>query len=67
MQTFRTLRAVKADAEKESRHYDWGRIGRAFTDTITADDTGSCYYHNADWKAIADESVRIITELGQRG
>jgi hypothetical protein len=45
---------------------DEQRLGREFTDALTEDDRGSCHYHQADWKEIADESVRIITEFGQQ-
>lgn len=44
----------------------WLRVGREFTESLTKEDMDSCYYHQADWKAIADESVRIITESGQQ-
>lgn len=60
------FKTMKADAEKESPRYDQERVGRAFADTLTTVDAGACHYHQADWKAIADESVRIITAFGQR-
>ena len=31
---------------------------------LTAADRTSCRYHNAEWRAIADESVRILEQLG---
>lgn len=40
------------------------KAGRAFLDSLTADNLASCRYHRANWKAIADESVKIITTLG---
>ena len=40
--------------------------GRLFLDTITPDDCASCRYHDGDWAAIADESVRIVEKLGVR-
>lgn len=43
------------------------RIGREFTAALTAEDAAACHFHQANWRAIADESVRIITELGPQG
>jgi hypothetical protein len=40
--------------------------GRLFLGTLTPDDRARCRYHEADWAAIADESVRIVEELGAR-
>lgn len=40
--------------------------GRAFLGTLTADDLRKCRYHDGNWKAIAEESVRIIDSLGPR-
>jgi hypothetical protein len=40
--------------------------GRLFLATITPEDCARCRYHDADWAAIADESVRIVEELGER-
>ena len=40
--------------------------GRAFLGTLTPDDLRACSFHDGDWKAIADESVRIIDVLGRR-
>ncbi len=39
-------------------------IGRQFLASLTANDLASCRYHNAKWRAIADESVRILEQLG---
>jgi len=41
-------------------------IGRMFLKTLTPDDLHDCPFHNADWRAIADASVRIIETLGRR-
>lgn len=38
--------------------------GRRFIDSLTETDQQTCRYHHADWQWIAQESVRIITELG---
>lgn len=42
------------------------QAGSAFLTTLTPDDHRHCPYHDADWKAIADVSVRIIETLGRR-
>ena len=47
-------------------HYDEQEVGRRFLETLSAADRAACYYHQADWVAIADESVRIIYELGRQ-
>lgn len=46
-------------------HRDEQEVGRRFMQTLSADDRASCFFHQADWVAIADESVRIIHELGE--
>ena len=38
--------------------------GRAFVASLTPADRRACRFHNGDWRAVADESVRIISELG---
>lgn len=40
--------------------------GREFLTTLSPEDRSLCEFHAADWAAIADESVRIIDELGSR-
>ncbi|MHB1510135.1 MAG: hypothetical protein ACYCST_12225 [Acidimicrobiales bacterium] len=40
-------------------------IGNHFLEALTPKDLASCYFHRANWKAIADESVRIIETLGE--
>ena len=40
--------------------------GRAFLGTFTPDDLRACRFHEGQWRAIADESVRIIDLLGRR-
>lgn len=40
-------------------------VGRAFLTTLTPDDLRHCPFHDADWRAIADASVRIIETLGR--
>ncbi len=39
--------------------------GRRFLATLTPEDLQACRYHAANWKAIAEESVRIIDSLGR--
>ncbi|MGA3058428.1 MAG: hypothetical protein ABSE70_10410 [Candidatus Limnocylindrales bacterium] len=50
----------------ESWHEADLAAGRRFLATLTPADLQACRYHRADWKAIADESVRIIESLGRR-
>jgi hypothetical protein len=38
--------------------------GGLFLDSLTPADLRACRFHKADWKAIADESVRILDRLG---
>jgi hypothetical protein len=40
-------------------------LGRTFVDGLSEADRESCRYHQANSRAIADESVRILEELGQ--
>jgi hypothetical protein len=39
--------------------------GREFLATLTAQECAKCTYHQADWRAIADESTRIVGSLGR--
>lgn len=39
---------------------------RGFLATLSSEDRAGCPYHAADWAAIADESVRIVEQLGPR-
>lgn len=39
--------------------------GQAFLESLTADEVRACWYHMADWAAIADESVRIVDKVGR--
>jgi hypothetical protein len=52
------FQAMDTSVEEEER------VGRRFLETLTEADRKACWFHQADWKWIADESVRIITELG---
>lgn len=38
--------------------------GALFLKSLTPDDLRACYYHQAQWKEIADESVRILHKIG---
>jgi hypothetical protein len=40
--------------------------GREFLNTLTAADLAGCRYHQADWKPITNESVRIVEALGEQ-
>ena len=40
--------------------------GRDFLESLTTDDLARCRYHDADWRAIAEESVRILDACGDR-
>ena len=47
-------------------HDDDLKIGQQFMLTLTSEKVAECRFHNANWKAIADESVQIINGLGQQ-
>lgn len=61
---FERIRAGMPDTD------DWrGRnleAGRLFLESLTTDDLAGCRYHRHDWRAIADESVRILDACGDR-
>jgi hypothetical protein len=40
--------------------------GRRFLRTLTSDDTSACWYHQPDWKEIADRSAGIIESVGRQ-
>ena len=40
--------------------------GRHFWGTLSPETCALCRYHKADWAAIAEESVRVIEQLGPR-
>ncbi|MHB8190671.1 MAG: hypothetical protein ACYDHP_09695 [Ferrimicrobium sp.] len=52
-------------AEADGSSHDDLEAGRRFLATLTPEDRASCQYHRANWKAIADESVRILEQLGR--
>ena len=37
---------------------------REFVASLTSEDISKCWYHQADWAAIADESIRILQTAG---
>ena len=39
-------------------------VGRAFVASLTPADLLACHFHDGDWRSVADESVRIINQLG---
>jgi hypothetical protein len=40
-------------------------VGHRFLDGLTQADRDACQFHRGNWRAVADESVRIIQRLGQ--
>ncbi len=40
--------------------------GRRFLSSLTPGDRARCRYHKDNWLAIADESVRVLREVGER-
>jgi hypothetical protein len=63
------FRSMREEAKRHGSpwdHHDQQEIGRRFLETLSAEDRASCPYHQADWVAIANESVRILDELGRQ-
>ena len=48
---------------------DWMKrsleAGRSFYSTLTREDRAACRYHQADWRPIAEESIRILNQCGK--
>lgn len=42
------------------------RAGQCFLSSLSAEDRRNCYYHGANWKAVADASVEILKQLGRK-
>jgi hypothetical protein len=40
--------------------------GQLFLESLSSEDIDNCRYHQANWRAIADESVRILQRSGDR-
>jgi hypothetical protein len=57
--------AASIEAEVAGGSHDDLEAGRCFLATLSPEDRASCRYHRANWKAIADESVRILEQLGR--
>jgi hypothetical protein len=55
--------ADRSIAENDDEEID---MGRSFVASMTVERSRSCPYHLADWQTIANESVRILSRLGQR-
>ena len=56
---------IAARTPNADRSWDDARVaGREFIRSLTPSDRAQCRYHAADWRRIADESVRIIQEVG---
>jgi len=39
-------------------------VGRRFVASLSEEDRRLCYYHQDDWRSIAEEGVRILEQLG---
>lgn len=52
---------VREVADRDERRVE---IGRRFIESLTATDRQRCRFHQADWRGIADASVRILSECG---
>jgi hypothetical protein len=58
---------ISARTPDADRSWDAARVaGLEFIRSLTPADRARCAYHAADWRSIADESVRIIERLGPR-
>jgi hypothetical protein len=53
------LASMPKDGDHRLRILDAGRV---FLESLTPDDLARCRYHDADWRAIAEESVRIVED-----
>jgi hypothetical protein len=62
------FKEIQKEVQAERPDMDWMdqdlEAGRRFVTGLRAEELPSCDYHQADWKAIADESVRILEEIG---
>jgi hypothetical protein len=47
-----------------TRDYRWAEGAREFVASLTIDEVKGCQYHQANWAAIADESVRVVEVVG---
>ena len=63
-------RFAPISAQHQAAGKDWFdadlEAGCAFLATLTPGDLRTCTYHQANWKAIAGASVRILENLGPR-
>lgn len=62
---FKELLAA-VSAEHPELHWNDQELeaGRRFIVRVRAEDLARCPYHNADWRRVADESVRVIESVG---
>jgi hypothetical protein len=55
---FEAMKAALGEAHVSDQ--ELAAIGEKFIASLTADDIASCRYHAADWRSIAEESVRTL-------
>lgn len=60
------FRLIAEQTQADSRLQANLEAGRTFLGTLTPADRRACRFHKGRWKVIADESVRIINQLGHR-
>ncbi len=61
--TFRNLEAESSCAPP-GLHDATLAVGQHFIEALARLDRSQCWYHRANWKTIADESVRILRRIG---
>lgn len=54
---FKTMKAQSGETDDDAQA---AAIGRRFLASLTAEDRATCDFHAVDWRAVADESVRIL-------
>ena len=55
---------MRREASSSGRHGEQ-EVGREFIASLAPDDVRACWFHQADWAAIAHESVRIVETVGR--
>jgi hypothetical protein len=64
-QRFEEIERRLGEKETAGHWFDVGlAAGREFLETLSTQDRSRCSYHDANWAVVADESVRIVEELG---
>jgi hypothetical protein len=60
------FRAIENEATAPSRwDHDRDEVSREFISSLATDDVNACWYHKANWAAIADESIRVVEVVGK--